>query len=88
MLKYVIKGPTKSINGTIENQSSKNSCLPLLAASILFQESITLTNVPLVKDVLTLCKLLEVLGSKVEISEKNKTIKVINKKKTQISSSI
>ena len=67
MLKYVVKGPTKGIRGTVENQSSKNSCLPLLASSILFQDSIILTNVSLVKDVLTMCNLLEVLGSKVEI---------------------
>ena len=84
MLKYVVKGPTKGIRGTVENQSSKNSCLPLLASSILFQDSIILTNVSLVKDVLTMCNLLEVLGSKVEISEKNKTIKVINKKKHKL----
>ncbi len=84
MLKYVVKGPTKGIRGTVENQSSKNSCLPLLASSILFQDSIVLTNVSLVKDVLTMCNLLEVLGAKIEISEKNKTIKVINKKKHKL----
>ena len=71
MLKYVIKGPTKSVMGSVDIEGSKNSCLPLLASSILFQDTITLTNVPLVNDVLLTCKLLEDLGSKVEISEKN-----------------
>ena len=84
MKQYLIKGPNKGVSGTIECDGSKNSCLPLLASSILFEDSIVLTNVPLVKDVLTLCKLLEVLGSKVKISEKNKTIKVINKKKHKL----
>jgi len=84
MKRYIIKGPNKGVSGSVDIEGAKNSCLPLLAASILFQDSITLTNVPLVKDVLTMCNLLEVLGSKVEISEKNKTIKVFNKKKHKL----
>ena len=84
MKQYLIKGPNKGVSGTVDIEGAKNSCLPLLASSILFQDSIVLTNVSLVKDVLTMCNLLEVLGSKVEISEKNKTIKVINKKKHKL----
>ena len=84
MKQYLIKGPNKGVSGTVDIEGAKNSCLPLLASSILFQDSIVLTNVPLVKDVLTMCNLLEELGSKVEISEKNKTIKVINKKKHKL----
>ena len=84
MKQYLIKGPNKGVSGTIDIEGAKNSCLPLLASSILFQDGIVLTNVPLVKDVLTMCNLLEELGSKVEISEKNKTIKVINKKKHKL----
>ena len=84
MKQYLIKGPNKGVSGTIECDGSKNSCLPLLASSILFEDSIVLTNVPLVKDVLTMCNLLEELGAKVEISEKNKTIKITNKKKHKL----
>ena len=84
MKQYLIKGPNKWVRGTIEFDGSKNSCLPLLASSILFEDSIVLTNVPLVKDVLTMCNLLEELGAKVEISEKNKTIKITNKKKHKL----
>ena len=84
MKQYLIKGPNKGVCGTIECDGSKNSCLPLLASSILFEDSIVLTNVPLVKDVLTMCNLLEELGAKVEISEKNKTIKITNKKKHKL----
>ena len=84
MKQYLIKGPNKGVSGTVDIEGAKNSCLPLLASSILFKDNIILTNVPLVKDVLTMCNLLEVLGSKVEISEKNKTIKVINKKKHKL----
>ena len=84
MIRYIIKGPNKGVSGSVDIEGAKNSCLPLLAASILFQDSITLTNVTLAKDVLTMCNLLEVLGSKVEISEKNRTIRVINKKKHKL----
>ena len=33
---------------SVEIEGSKNSCLPLLASSILFQDMVKLTNVPLV----------------------------------------
>ena len=62
MLKYLIKGPNKGVNGSVNIEGAKNSCLPLLASSILFQDTITLTNAPLVNDVLLTCKLLEDLG--------------------------
>ena len=84
MKQYLIKGPNRGVSGSIDIEGAKNSCLPLLASSILFQDCIILTNVPLVKDVLTMCNLLEVLGAKVEISEKNKTIKITNKKKHKL----
>ena len=75
MKHYIIKGSNKAANGTIVVDGAKNSCLPLLASSILFQDSIELTNVPMVSDVLTMCNLLEVLGSKVIISEKKNQLK-------------
>ena len=84
MLKYVIKGPTKGVNSSISIEGAKNSCLPLLASTVLFEDTVTLTNVNLSNDVLLTCKLLGDLGSKVEISEKNKSIKVINKKKHKL----
>ena len=84
MQKYIIKGSNKGVRGSVDISGAKNSCLPLLASSILFQDTITLTNVSLVNDVLLTCKLLEDLGSKVEISEKNKSIRVTNKKKHKL----
>ena len=67
MLKYVIKGPTKGVNSSIAIEGAKNCCLPLLASTVLFEDTVTLTNVNLSNDVLLTCKLLEDLGSKVEI---------------------
>ncbi len=84
MKQYVIKGPNKGVRGSIDIEGAKNCAIPLLASSILFQDTVTLTNAPLVNDVLLTCKLLEDLGSKVEISEKNKSIRVTNKKKHKL----
>ena len=74
MKKYIIKGPTNRISGTVNISGAKNSCLPLMAASILFKDKVILKNVPLVKDVITMKNLLISLGSKVEISKTNKMI--------------
>jgi UDP-N-acetylglucosamine 1-carboxyvinyltransferase len=80
MKRYVIKGPNKGVRGTVNIEGAKNSCLSLMASSILFENPITFKNVPLVKDVMTMCNLLTALGSKVEISEKKKSITIINNK--------
>ncbi len=80
MKKFIIKGPTKKIIGSVNISGAKNSCLPLMAASILFKGKVTLKNVPYVKDVHTMKKLLIALGSKVEISEKKNTMIIYNNK--------
>ena len=50
MFKYVIEG-SKNISGTVKISGSKNASLPLLVASILTDEPITLHNVPDLVDV-------------------------------------
>ena len=72
MKKFIIKGPNKAIKGEINISGAKNSCLPLMAASILFKNKVTFKNIPVVKDVLTMKDLLVSLGAKVEFSEKKK----------------
>ena len=81
MKKFIIKGPNKAIKGEVDISGAKNSCLPLMAASILFKKKITLKNVPFVKDIFTMKNLLTSLGAKVEFSESKKTMTIINKKK-------
>ena len=80
MKKFIIKGPNKAIKGEVNISGAKNSCLPLMAASILFKNKVTLKNVPFVKDVLTMKNLLVSLGATVDISESKKMITIINKK--------
>ncbi len=79
MKKFIIKGPNKAIKGEVNISGAKNSCLPLMAASILFKNKITLKNVPFVKDVFTMKDLLVSLGAKVYFSESKKIMIISNK---------
>ncbi len=80
MKKFIITGPSKAVNGMVNISGAKNSCLPLMAASILFKKEVILRNVPLVQDVFTMKDLLISLGSKVKILEKKKMMIITNKK--------
>ena len=80
MKRFIIKGPNKAIKGEVNISGAKNSCLPLMAASILFKNKVILKNVPFVKDVLVMKDLLISLGAKVDISEKKKIITITNKR--------
>ena len=61
MKKLVITGG-KKIVGTIDIAGAKNAALPLMVASILTDEKLTLTNVPHVADISTMANLLSSLG--------------------------
>jgi|TARA_B100001540_G_scaffold171065_1_gene151101 UDP-N-acetylglucosamine 1-carboxyvinyltransferase len=84
MKKFIIKGPNKAIKGEVDISGAKNSCLPLMAASILFKNKITLKNVPFVKDVYTMKDLLVSLGAKVDFSESKKIMTITNNKKHKL----
>ena len=80
MKRFIITGPSKAVKGVVNISGAKNSCLPLMAASILFKKEVILKNVPLVQDVLTMKDLLISLGSKVKILEKKKIMIITNKR--------
>ena len=85
MEKFLIKGPTlKGVRGSLICSGAKNAALPLMASSILFDGTVTLKNIPFVNDVKTMSTLLSSLGSKVELFEKKKIIKITNKKKHKL----
>ncbi len=69
--KFVINGG-KKLQGTIEVMGSKNSALPILAATILTKEPCIISNMPLIEDVLKLITILEKMGAKVEWLDKRK----------------
>ena len=64
MDKFIIKGGNP-LNGTVQISGAKNSALPCLAATLLSPKTITLHNVPYVKDLITQRRLLEDLGAEI-----------------------
>ena len=64
MDKFLVHGG-KPLKGKIEISGAKNSALPCLAATLLSSETVTLHNVPYVKDLITFRRLLEDLGATV-----------------------
>ncbi len=65
MQKIVVEGGNR-LFGEVEISGAKNSILPILAATILLDNPITIKNVPYLRDVVTFIKLLKILGAKVE----------------------
>ncbi len=79
MQKLEIKGGRK-ISGTIVISGSKNATLPILASTILTNRKITITNVPIVRDVETMVTLLSTIGSTIKLNKKEKKIEIHNQK--------
>jgi UDP-N-acetylglucosamine 1-carboxyvinyltransferase len=69
-----IIGGTK-LSGSVQISGAKNSALPVIAATILSDKAVKLTNLPNVVDIRTLLKLLNILGAEVE---HNNTVATIN----------
>ena len=63
------------LSGSIKISGAKNSALPIIAATILSDKPVKLTNLPNVVDIRTLLKLLDILGGTVE---HNNTVAKIN----------
>jgi UDP-N-acetylglucosamine 1-carboxyvinyltransferase len=62
---FVIEGG-QPLHGTVRAAGNKNGALPILAATLLASEPVTLTNVPRIRDVGTMCELLDDIGCDVE----------------------
>jgi UDP-N-acetylglucosamine 1-carboxyvinyltransferase len=58
-----------ALRGTVRVSGAKNSALPCLAASLLTPETVSLRNVPYVRDLITMRRLLEDLGATVLVPE-------------------
>ncbi len=80
MDKFSIEGPSR-IRGEVEISGSKNSSLPILAATLLFNKPVVVKNLPRVKDINTMINLLRSLGSKIILSKDRRIAKIHNKKK-------
>ena len=62
----------KRLKGNVSISGSKNAALPILAATILSNKKIILKNLPNVKDIETMIKLLESIGCNIKYSKKKK----------------
>lgn len=69
MDKLLINGPSR-IDGEIRISGSKNSALPILAASLLSKGVVKIRNLPHLNDVTTMIELLSCLGVDLMIDEK------------------
>jgi UDP-N-acetylglucosamine 1-carboxyvinyltransferase len=68
MDKFLIKGG-KALQGTVAISGAKNSALPVMAAALLTAEPVTLHNIPKVRDLITMSKLLAFMDARVSVTE-------------------
>jgi UDP-N-acetylglucosamine 1-carboxyvinyltransferase len=68
MDKFRIRGG-KALRGTVAISGAKNSALPAMAAALLTAEKVTLHNIPKVRDLITMSKLLAFMDAKVSVRE-------------------
>ena len=80
MKKLEVFGVAK-LKGQIKISGSKNASLPILAATLLSNKKINLTNLPRVKDIETMILLLKSLGS--SIQNNNKIVTINNNKQNK-----
>lgn len=73
MDKFIINGPTK-LQGDVTISGAKNAVLPLMAASLLAAGRSTIDNVPNLRDVRTMIRLLEMLGAEVHFEDNSLAI--------------
>ena len=69
MEKLLIKGG-KSLLGEIDCSGAKNAALPVIAASILTSNDITLRNLPYLQDITTMFELIGSMGADISLDEK------------------
>ena len=69
MEKLLIKGG-KSLLGEIDCSGAKNAALPVIAASILSSDDITLQNLPYLQDITTMFELIGSMGADISLDEK------------------
>jgi len=65
MDKFLIQGGAK-LEGTVPISGAKNAALPAMAAALLTREPLRLHNIPRVRDIITMAKLLAHMSARVE----------------------
>ncbi|MCK4244867.1 MAG: UDP-N-acetylglucosamine 1-carboxyvinyltransferase [Candidatus Omnitrophica bacterium] len=70
MDKIIIKGGIP-LKGRVKLSGSKNSALPILAATLLAEGTSNIENLPLLKDIETMLRILDSLGAKIELGKRS-----------------
>ena len=82
MEKLEVRG-ANVLKGQVKISGSKNASLPILAATLLSNKKIQLSNLPKVKDIETMILLLKSLDTKIKYSKNNKILSIENNKKNK-----
>lgn len=72
----VTGAPGVPLEGRVRISGSKNAVLPAIASSLLTEHPVTLTNIPLVRDVYSMLTLIRELGSRTAVDRNTLTIQV------------
>lgn len=78
MSKLIIRGGAQ-VGGVHRTPGNKNAALPMLGACLLTDEPVTLTNLPVIKDVRTMLALLGDMGVDVALDAPNHTVRLCAK---------
>src|ERR1700736_152874 len=70
----------KPLHGTVRISGAKNSALPAMAAALLTAEPVTLRNMPMVRDIVTMGRLLAFMSATVSTTEFPATTYIIESK--------
>ncbi|ATW01686.1 UDP-N-acetylglucosamine 1-carboxyvinyltransferase [Candidatus Legionella polyplacis] len=70
MSQFIINGGN-SLNGKVSISGSKNAALPIIAASLLTEDDVYISNIPDIKDVKIMLEILKLIGSKITFYTKN-----------------
>ena len=69
-VQFLVEGGRR-LSGSIRPSGNKNAALPIVAATLLTDQPVTLTNVPRIRDIETLVELVRTTGATAEWTERN-----------------
>ena len=75
MAKFLVQ-KSAPLRGEVKISGSKNAVLPIMAAALLTEEKCVIKDVPALRDVDVMCRLLESLGAKVEKDLDNNRVNI------------
>ena len=77
MASLVVEGG-KPLSGTIVPSGNKNAVLPILCATLLTDDTVTIYNVPNITDIKKIVSFLEALGSQIDWNRSTRIVKINN----------